>query len=110
MGGRNAPGMHAFLCYSPEDGPAVDRLQAALEAAGIGVWRDTEGLSPGDVAGRRSGRRSLAVRSSSWPAFPGLGWTGNGRISRSNWGWLSRRCNGADRTFRGWCRSGWMSA
>jgi tetratricopeptide (TPR) repeat protein len=48
MNADDMPGKHAFLCYFPEDGPAVDRLQAALEAAGVRVWRDTEKLLPGE--------------------------------------------------------------
>jgi len=38
----------AFLSYVHEDAPAIDRLQAALEAAGIRVWRDTAQLWPGE--------------------------------------------------------------
>jgi tetratricopeptide (TPR) repeat protein len=41
-------GNYAFLCSSPEDGLAVDRLQAALGVAGVRVWRDTERLLPGE--------------------------------------------------------------
>ena len=38
---------HAFISYVREDGGRVDRLQAALEDAGIRVWRDTARLWPG---------------------------------------------------------------
>lgn len=41
------PGVHAFLSYVREDAPAVDQLQAALEAAGVRVWRDSADLWPG---------------------------------------------------------------
>jgi TIR domain len=45
--GFNARG-HAFISYVREDAVAVDRLQQALEAAGIDVWRDTVSLWPGE--------------------------------------------------------------
>jgi tetratricopeptide (TPR) repeat protein len=48
MDGQDMSGDQAFLCYSPEDGSAVDRLQAALEAAGVRVWRASEKLLPGE--------------------------------------------------------------
>lgn len=48
MGGAGPGGMHVFLCYARGDAPAVDRLQVALEAAGIQVWRDTAQLWPGE--------------------------------------------------------------
>lgn len=38
---------HAFISYVREDGGRVDRLQAALEDAGVRVWRDTARLWPG---------------------------------------------------------------
>ena len=38
---------HAFISYVREDAERVDRLQAALESAGIKVWRDTDNLWPG---------------------------------------------------------------
>jgi hypothetical protein len=38
---------HAFISYVREDGLRVDRLQRALEAAGVRVWRDTADLLPG---------------------------------------------------------------
>jgi TIR domain len=38
---------HAFISYVREDALAVDRLQQALEAVGIPVWRDTDSLWPG---------------------------------------------------------------
>ena len=38
---------HAFISYVREDRERVDRLQVALEQAGIGVWRDTANLWPG---------------------------------------------------------------
>lgn len=38
---------HAFISYVREDKARVDRLQEALEAAGISVWRDTKDLWPG---------------------------------------------------------------
>lgn len=41
------PAGHAFLSYVREDSDAVDRLQRELEAAGIRVWRDVDGLWPG---------------------------------------------------------------
>jgi hypothetical protein len=36
------------LCYARKDERAVDWLQAALEAAGVQVWRDTKDLWPGE--------------------------------------------------------------
>src|SRR5579863_3152893 len=39
---------HAFISYVREDSAAVDKLQAAIEAAGIPVWRDTASLWPGE--------------------------------------------------------------
>lgn len=39
---------HAFISYVREDARQVDHLQAALEAAGIPVWRDTTDLWPGE--------------------------------------------------------------
>ncbi len=38
---------HAFISYVREDTEAADRLQQALQAAGILVWRDTADLWPG---------------------------------------------------------------
>lgn len=38
---------HAFISYVHEDKAKVDRLQEALEAAGVSVWRDTKDLWPG---------------------------------------------------------------
>ncbi|WP_159701299.1 toll/interleukin-1 receptor domain-containing protein [Arthrobacter sp. 18067] len=38
---------HAFISYVHEDKERVDRLQEALEAAGVAVWRDTKDLWPG---------------------------------------------------------------
>lgn len=38
---------HAFISYVREDKVRVDRLQVALEAAGVQVWRDTRDLLPG---------------------------------------------------------------
>jgi hypothetical protein len=38
---------HVFLSYVREDATKVDRLQNALEAAGISVWRDTRDIGPG---------------------------------------------------------------
>jgi uncharacterized protein YegL len=38
---------HAFLSYARADAHHADRLQRALEAAGILVWRDTVDLWPG---------------------------------------------------------------
>jgi hypothetical protein len=37
----------AFISYVREDSGRVDRLQRALEAAGVPVWRDTADLWPG---------------------------------------------------------------
>jgi hypothetical protein len=42
------PAGHAFISYAREDSPRVDRLQLALEAAGIAVWRDASHLWPGE--------------------------------------------------------------
>lgn len=39
---------HAFISYVREDGQVVDRLQGALEAAGIPVWRDTTDIDLGE--------------------------------------------------------------
>lgn len=42
------PAGHAFISYVREDSHEVDRLQRALEAAGVSVWRDTAELWPGE--------------------------------------------------------------
>lgn len=47
VGRKQLPG-HVFISYVHEDSPHVDRLQHALQAAGIPVWRDTAGLWPGE--------------------------------------------------------------
>ena len=47
IGRKQIPG-HAFISYVHEDTHHVDRLQYALQAAGIPVWRDTAGLWPGE--------------------------------------------------------------
>ena len=39
---------HVFISYVREDSDHVDRLQRALRAAGIPVWRDTADLWPGE--------------------------------------------------------------
>lgn len=38
---------HVFVSYVREDSDRVDRLQSALERAGLTVWRDTDDLGPG---------------------------------------------------------------
>lgn len=38
----------SLFSYVREDGAQVDRLQAALQAAGLPVWRDTKDIAPGD--------------------------------------------------------------
>jgi hypothetical protein len=38
---------HAFISYVREDLHRVERLQSALEIAGVRVWRDTADLWPG---------------------------------------------------------------
>jgi TIR domain len=38
---------HVFVSYVREDSDRVDRLQSALERAGLTVWRDTKDLRPG---------------------------------------------------------------
>jgi hypothetical protein len=46
--GENKSGQrHAFLSYVHEDKERVDKLQEALEAVGVSVWRDTKDLWPG---------------------------------------------------------------
>lgn len=40
---------HAFLSYVREDAEAADRIQVALEGAGVKVWRDRDNLGPGDA-------------------------------------------------------------
>lgn len=46
--GEPAPNQrHAFISYVREDKARVDRLQEALETAGVSVWRDTKDLWPG---------------------------------------------------------------
>jgi hypothetical protein len=37
-----------FLCHVREDAGEADLLQQVLERAGIGVWRDTERIQPGE--------------------------------------------------------------
>lgn len=39
---------HVFISYVREDSQAIDRLQHALQTAGIRVWRDTSDLWPGE--------------------------------------------------------------
>lgn len=39
---------HAFVSYVHEDADAVSRLVSVLRAASIPVWKDTEGLGPGE--------------------------------------------------------------
>lgn len=39
---------HAFVSYVHEDADAVDQLAAALQAASIPVWKDTQDLWPGE--------------------------------------------------------------
>ncbi|WP_238413196.1 toll/interleukin-1 receptor domain-containing protein [Saccharothrix deserti] len=46
MTAEHPPG-HAFISYVREDALRADRLQRALEAAGVDVWRDTRDLWPG---------------------------------------------------------------
>ncbi len=46
-GFEGVPG-HAFISYVREDSAHADRLQGALEAAGIPVWRDIANIQPGD--------------------------------------------------------------
>jgi hypothetical protein len=47
MAGDGGSAGHAFVSYVREDSRQVDWLQAALEAAGINVWRDIDDLWPG---------------------------------------------------------------
>ena len=47
MGGEQVTG-HVFISYVREDSYQVDRLQGALQSAGIPVWRDTVDLWPGE--------------------------------------------------------------
>ncbi len=47
VGGTTAA-RHVFISYVREDSRQVDRLQRALEAAGLRVWRDTADLWPGE--------------------------------------------------------------
>src|SRR4051812_24204178 len=44
----DTPHFHAFLCHAGADKPAVRRLQAALQAAGLSTWLDEEQIAPGD--------------------------------------------------------------
>lgn len=39
---------HAFISYVREDAGVVDEIQAALEAAGVPVWRDVHSVWPGE--------------------------------------------------------------
>ncbi len=39
---------HAFICYASGDADHADRLQQALKAAGIPVWRDVADVWPGE--------------------------------------------------------------
>jgi hypothetical protein len=48
VGERRTRVGHAFISYIHEDSHNVDRLQLALERAGIPVWRDTADLMPGE--------------------------------------------------------------
>ncbi len=47
VGRKQVPG-HVFMSYVREDSHHVHRLQGALQAAGIPVWRDTADLWPGE--------------------------------------------------------------
>ncbi|MEZ2391756.1 toll/interleukin-1 receptor domain-containing protein [bacterium RCC_150] len=47
QGEQNQRQRHAFISYVREDQAKVDRLQEALEAVGVSVWRDTKDLWPG---------------------------------------------------------------
>jgi hypothetical protein len=47
MGGEQVTG-HVFISYVSEDSYRVDRLQRALQSAGIPVWRNTVDLWPGE--------------------------------------------------------------
>jgi TIR domain len=38
---------HAFISYVREDEVRAEKLQSALEAAGVEVWRDKDNLAPG---------------------------------------------------------------
>jgi TIR domain len=49
---------HAFISYVREDCERVDKLQQALEAVGVRVWRDTKDLWPGQDW-RRMIRRAI---------------------------------------------------
>ena len=53
------PPIHFFLWYSRADEIAVRRLLADLKEAGISVWIDTEGLTPGTANWERALRRAL---------------------------------------------------
>lgn len=48
MGDERFVAKYAFISYAGEDAAAVDVVQAALERAGIRVWRDVDQLWPGD--------------------------------------------------------------
>jgi hypothetical protein len=48
VGDQNELAGHVFISYVRENRRAVDRLQKALEAKGIRVWRDTADLWPGE--------------------------------------------------------------
>lgn len=39
---------HAFISYVREDADVVDRIERALEYAGIDVWRDVKDIPPGE--------------------------------------------------------------
>ena len=47
--GRGPADGAVFVSYSRHDAPAVQRLVAALQAAGIDVWFDNQELKPGDA-------------------------------------------------------------
>lgn len=48
MTGGDVLAGHVFISYVREDSAEVDRLQRALESAGVRVWRDTADLWPGE--------------------------------------------------------------
>jgi TIR domain/CobQ/CobB/MinD/ParA nucleotide binding domain len=48
VGGQDELAGHVFISYVRENRRAVNRLQKALEARGIRVWRDTADLWPGE--------------------------------------------------------------
>jgi hypothetical protein len=101
VGDVRCPAKYAFSSYSREDSTAVDVVQAALELAGVHVWRDVDQLWPGDDWKSVIRGRSLVMRWHSWRAFPAPAWPARGLGSLRSWFWQPASCSSADQVYPG---------